>query len=490
MQPGDGGSAWGVPDMSVLRAGRSIAVPFPVDTLGPLAPLIQDLASGAGAPVDYVAGSVLAVTASLIGGKRWVSPWDGWKEPCILWWTMVGDPSSNKSPAIDAATDPLRPIEADYAEQHKTVLMGHMTLAERAKAERSEWQGLVKAAAKSGEATPEMPDAAVDPDFPQRRRFLVQDATPEAMVEILSGNTHGTMHLRDEIAGWLDSFERYSPGGRSFWLEAYGGRPYVADRKSQAGKPLVVPYNGVSVLGGIQPEKMRDSLLGLADDGLVARFLWVWPETVAYRRPSRVAQPGALETIYRRLGSLAVFGDEPMVLKLETAAADVFEAWIADNDAQVRNASGLYAGWLGKARGFALRLSLVIEMLMWAANGRDEPERISVGSLTAALGILEDYLKPHSRRALADASLPKVEQQAAALARHIHANNLTRINLREIKRNPSTSSLKAAEDVEAAAEALVEAEWLRPAPSRAGGSVGRAKKDYDVNPAALEADRG
>lgn len=481
---------WGEPDMSVLRAGRSEAVPFPLSVLGSMGQLVQDLANGAGAPVDYVAGGLLAVSASLIGGKRWVSPWEGWKEPCILWAAMVGDPSSNKSPAIDAATDPLRLIEADHAELHKTVMMSHAAAAERAKAERTEWQSQVKAAAKEGGATPPMPDAAVEPDQPQRKRLLVQDTTPEALAELLAGNPYGTLHLRDEIAGWLDSFERYSPGGRSFWLEAYGGRPFVVDRKAQNGKPVVVPFTGVSVLGGIQPEKMRDALLGVADDGLVARFLWVWPEAIQYRRPTRVAAPGALEAIFRRLGSLVTLTNEPVILRLEPVAADVLEAWISENDAQVRQAAGLYAGWLGKARGFALRLSMVLELLGWATGTGPEPNHVSVAALNAALTLLEDYLKPHARRALADASLPKVEQQAAALARHIRGNGLTRVNLRDVRRDPSTPSLKVAEDVEAAAQALVEADWLRPAPSRVGGSAGRAKKDFEVNPAAQEAGRG
>lgn len=485
-EPGEG---WGEPDMSVLRAGRSEGVAFPLNQLGKIGDLARDLASGAGAPVDYVSSGLLAAAASLIGGKRWVSPWEGWKEPCIIWVAEIGDPSSNKSPAIDAATDPLRLIEADHAEQHKAVLMTHTAAAERAKAERADWVGLVKAATKDGAATPPMPEGAVDPEAPQRKRLVVQDATPEAMADILAGNPHGTLHLRDEIAGWLDSFDRYSPGGRSFWLEAYGGRPFVIDRKGQGGKPVVVPFNGVTVLGGIQPEKMRDALLGVADDGLVARFLWVWPDAIGYRRPERVATPGRLEAIYRRLAALSTFGGEPVVLPLAPEAADMLEAWIGENDLQIRQACGLYAGWLGKARGFALRLSLILELLFWAEGTGAEPAEVLATTLATALQLLEDYFKPHARRALGDASLPKVEQHAAALARHVQAKNITRLNLRDVRRDPALPSLKVADEVDAAVEALVEAEWLRLVP-RGETSVGRGRKDYEVNPAVFAGPRG
>ena len=124
-------------------------------------------------------------------------------------------------------------------------------------------------------------EGAADPDQPHRRRTLVIDATPEAVAFILSGNPQGTLHFRDELAGWLMSFDRYSPGGREFWLEAYGGRPYCVDRKGAAA-PLTIPFNGVSVLGGIQPAKLASALLNSPDDGLVARFLWAWPDKVAF----------------------------------------------------------------------------------------------------------------------------------------------------------------------------------------------------------------
>ena len=138
--------AWRSPDMTVMRANLAPAVAFPEDVLGGMWPLIQDLAAGAGAPVEYVATSMLAVAASLIGGKRWVRAWEGYEEPCILWAAVVGDPSSNKSPAIDAATRPLRGMELELAEHHRSVMMGYATIAERAKAERKAWEDKVKLA--------------------------------------------------------------------------------------------------------------------------------------------------------------------------------------------------------------------------------------------------------------------------------------------------------------------------------------------------------
>jgi hypothetical protein len=471
---------WGVPDMAIVRANRMPPAPFPGDTLGSLWPLMRDLAEGAGAPVDYVATSVLAVAASLIGAKRWVKPWDGWEEPCILWTAIVGNPSSAKSPAIDAAILPLRQMDVDLAEQHKAALMSYAAVAERANAENKLWQDKVKQAAKDMVATPAKPDEAEAPDAPQRKRLYVQDSTPEEMAAILSGNPSGTLHLRDELAGWIEGFERYTAGGRPFWLEAYGGRQFVVDRKGLS-KSIVVPFNGVSVLGGIQPDKLRDALLNASDDGLAARFLWVWPDPIEYRRPQSIADRGKLDAIYRQLERLAWINEDARALPLSTAAASIFEVWIKANTQETDENVGLYAALLGKMRGRAVRLALVLEMLAWAADGGAEPRTISEQSLARALLLVDDYFKPHARRTFGDAALPQVDKDARAVARLIVKDGSQRINAREVYTDPRIHFGDAA-SMDAVAELLMDINWLRAAPTRAGGGSGRQRKDYLVNP--------
>lgn len=128
---------WPAPDMSVLSAGRRAPPRMPVEMFGPVWPLLEELAEGAGAPVDYVAVSFLAVAASLIGGRRKVKPYavSDWSEPCILWAGLVGDPSSNKSPALDRTTNALRDMEKEHACDHNERLKGWKADCERAKVE-------------------------------------------------------------------------------------------------------------------------------------------------------------------------------------------------------------------------------------------------------------------------------------------------------------------------------------------------------------------
>lgn len=482
---------WAEPDMTMVSEKRFPAPTMPTAMFGDLCPLISDLAEGAGAPVDYVALGMLATAASLIGAKRRVQPFESapqWQEPCVLWVAPVGDPSSNKSPAIDAATGPLRGIEKDRAEEHKTQMIYWQTKAERAKAERAQWQAQVKSATASGEVTPPMPEAADEPEPPHRPRMMVQDGTPEAVIEILSGNPNGVLHLRDELAGWLLSFERYSPGGREFWLEAYGGRHFTVDRKSNKAGAVCVPFNGVTVLGGIQPEKLSECLLKTADDGLVPRFLWAWPEPRRYQRPRNIADLGLLDTIYRTLAGLSVQSKDDGeiiadVLMLDPEAGTIFEAWICDNDDAIGEAAGLYKGFLGKLRGMVLRLALVAELLAWAKRGGREPDSIKATTLVTVLEFVDSYAKPSALRVFGDAALPIDQRNAAQLAKLIVKNRWERINARDLLKTGRLSKAEKAADVDAAIELLIDADWLRAAPSRLGGTVGRAKKDYLVNPA-------
>jgi putative DNA primase/helicase len=390
-------------------------------------------------------------------------------------------------------------MEKEHAEDHASLLKGWKGDCERAKVEWGTYQGHVKEAAKEGLSTPQLPDAAVEPLAPQRRRLLVQDSTPEKLAEILSGNPSGTLHLRDELAGWLTSFDRYTPGGREFWLEAYGGRPFVIDRKGSP-EPTTVPFNGVSVVGGIQPEKLADALFGNGkpDDGLVARFLWAWPDRPAYARPRRCGDQAAMEAIYSRLDGLA-WGtdaqgrDVARTLPLDDAAADVFEQFERANRNAGDDASGLFKSFCGKLGGMVLRLALVSELAKWAYEGGPEPKSISAKTVASVAEFVDEYAKPTALRVFGDAVLPVVERNAATLARLILRHGLKQINARELKRTPFKQHLpgmREAEPLNDALSFLVEADWLKRIGSRVGETPGRQSSDFAVNPAVHGAANG
>ncbi len=184
-------------------------------------------------------------------------------------------PPSTRSLAI------VRQIEHEAIEATRPLREAYKEAVDLAKAQEADWQARVREALKKGEGPPPRPAEAVEPDPMPLPRVVVGDTTPEKLGSLLKDNPKGLLLNRDEIAGWLGSFGRYSSGGggeRAMWLEAYGGRAYTIDRQKDP-EPILIPQLSVGVLGGVQPDKLS-LITGGADDGFAARFLWSWPEPV------------------------------------------------------------------------------------------------------------------------------------------------------------------------------------------------------------------
>jgi putative DNA primase/helicase len=409
-KPHDG---WMQLDLSILRQGVS-PPKFPESLLGKLGPLVHDFALSAGSPFDFVAMSLLSMSASVIGAKRRVRPYEesDWAEPATLWVGLVCPPSMGKSPAIRPFSKVLGKLQGEYLTDHETILREWRTESERAKAEHKAWQDKVAEATKSGSESPLLPKSAVEPKEPVARRFSCNDTTPEALARILVGNRQGVAIIADELASFFASFDRYSGDSRGFWLAAWNGDPYTIDRKGSP-EPIYLPFLGVSVLGGIQPSKLADALKG-PNDGLQARFLWVWPDAPPYVRPIRSPDPSALETVFRALDRLPWGSDDkgdiaPIVLGLDRDASTVFELFDKAVREELADASDtLLMGAVGKMPGIAARLALVCEYLQWAIDGSGhEPTMISGRTMEAVCNFLSFYARPMRNGRMAMSRCPK-----------------------------------------------------------------------------------
>ena len=100
----------------------------------------------------------------------------------------------------------------------------------------------------------------------------------------------GLSVVRDELAGWIDGMSAYNPAARSFWVEAYGGRPFRVERQKHPELRLTFRRLAVGLYGRYTPDKLALLMRG-ADDGLLARILWTWPEPIPFRLGARA--PGA-----------------------------------------------------------------------------------------------------------------------------------------------------------------------------------------------------
>ncbi len=477
-----------LPEMGFLSRTRLPAPPLPLDMFGPWwARWIRRTAVGANAPPDYVAAPLLAAASALIGNARWARGWSGWNEPPALWCASVGKPSSGKSPgAAPVMREVLGMVEAHMAQGYPDELAAWNEAAKVAELIERQWEKDVAVAVKKGGEIPPKPREASHRPAPIRPRVRVSDATVEALATIMHGLPKGVLHVRDELAGWLLNLSRYSGGSdRPFWLESYVGGPYTVDRQKNP-VPVSIPRLAVATFGTIQPDRLEDALTGV-DDGLAGRFLWAWPDPYPFRRPMQSCDAPAAALRLQRLAGLAMpAGDDgeprPAYVSLDPGAADLLEQFGQEMQAGEAGVTGLLLSSMGKARGQALRLALVLELLRWCADddGSPEPSKVGPPAMQAAADLMRSYFLPMAARVLGDASVPVEEGNARTLAEWIMRERPAVVNVSSIRDGARLPGLRETEPVKQACRFLADARWLLP--PEPTGTTGRPRGDWEVNP--------
>jgi len=481
--------AWLEPDARLLRTELPPAPELPLrDVLGPqLAQWVEDAAESKGAPADYVFAAMLAAAGATIGNTRWALIWQGWAEPPIIWAACIGLPSAGKSPAIDAAIQPLRKAERPLRDAAKAELNAWTEKAEIAKLTESAWKEAAKAAIKGGETAPDRPKGCDIGPPPHIPRLVVNDGTIERLGAILARQPRGTLQMRDELAGWLDGMQRYAGGGtdRPFWLEAFGGRGFTVERMGR--EPLTIDRLSIGVLGGIQPDRLKTLLFKSDDDGLLARFLPIWPNPAPLKRPQAWADEAMIERALARLLTLDLETDEqdetrPRFIPFTDDARGLMDDFRLAVRGWEGEAEGLMLSFLGKLPGLSARLALVLGFLDWAAEGAEEPASISVQHFGRAAHLVEAYFLPMARRAYADAATPKAERAARRLAGIIREQGWQRFNSRDVLRL-DRSGLGTKAELDPALALLEDGDCIRLVEPTVNPQGGRPQRLFTVNPA-------
>jgi hypothetical protein len=258
--------------------------------------------------------------------------------------------------------------------------------------------------------------------------------------------------------------------------------------------PITIPHLAVAWFGGVQPEKLAQ-VMKEADDGLLARFCWFWPDAVPFDLAREAPDAAwAIEAMDRLRLLEMVPGQEPgdpsrpVMVPLAEAALPHLASFGRTMQARQEMAGGLMRSTYGKGRGLALRLALVLEHLWWC-GGEDgmapPPSGISEAAFQAAMDLVAEYLTPMAERVYGDAAAPKADRDAATLARWIASGRPVEVHVRRLLREVRLPGLTDATAVHAAARVLLEAGWLQPAPHGSGFQQ-RGRAAYPVNPRLWE----
>jgi hypothetical protein len=477
---------WSEPDMGVLRLHRRPPPRLPIEVFGGRwGDWIGQAAEAAACTADYVVAPLLSSASALIGHARWAQATLGWVEPPHLWIGAVGDSGNGKSPGAESLMrDVLPEIERRMLADFPDRLREWRANVEFGKAAEKKWQDEVCEAHRRG-VPPPLPPPMTAPPEPQAPCLRQHDVTIERVATILAtAAPKGVLIYRDELGGWIEGMGAYNPASRAFWVEAYGGRPYRVERQKHP-EPIVIPRLAVAVYGGTQPDKLA-VLMRDADDGLLGRMLWAWPEPIPFRLGQ--AAPGAPWAIAAldRLRELDLQPSEPpqpIMIPLTHEARDMIEEFGREMQDQQTSAGGLMRSALGKARGAALRLSLDLELLWWCGEDgmAPPPSAISERAFAAAALLVGDYFIPMAERVYGDAAATREDLNAATLARWIMRVRPGEVHVRHLQREVRLPGLRSADDIHAAADKLIEADWLSAsAPGSRFGQRGRAA--YPINP--------
>ena len=334
-----------VEDDSGTREGDSAAVPL--DLLRPMAApplrandvpdvLAQFAASQAratGFDVSILLAAGIGAACAMLSDdvRLLVSQRSGWFESARLWLAIVGGPGAGKSPGSKAA---LAPVFATHREGI------------------SAWS-----AANEGKDEPApMPV------------LYVNDATTEALADVLHDNERGVLYFCDELEGWIGQHDAYRNAGggkdRGEWLRLYDGAPHQVNRVRRGA--FFVPNWGASLLSATTPAALRKLAPKLPDDGLLQRFLlvlaapMVLPDAAMLRLETR--QPAeAWDAALRRLHAMPA-----CTVRLSADAREAFEREQAELHALTQayeDSHAAFASHLAKRSAMLARLALVFHAL-------------------------------------------------------------------------------------------------------------------------------
>jgi putative DNA primase/helicase len=486
------------PKPEPLQAELPPVDPFSEDLLpDSFRALVADVADRMQVPIDFPATTLTLCLAGVVSRRATIQPKasdSSWIVVPNLWGGMIARPGKLKTPIVHASTAPLRQIESEWRGEHDENSERYKREKEKYELRHAAWKELYKAASKKPNSEPVPEWAEVEPEEPTPRRLTVNDATFEALHQIMSENPAGILVIRDEFTGWWNQLDRAGrEGERPFCLEAWNGNSsFTVDRIGRGS--IHVPHCCMSMLGGIQPGRLRSYLVdaladGPSDDGLIQRFqLLVWPdESPAWQyvdRPPHAEQ--RVESIFREL--LKLDPENPLRFRFDPDAQELFVRWLTELEAKLRSTE-LHAALishLSKYRSLLPSLALLFELADRYADGNSVNPSLSLTvSLEHTRQAAEwcDYLESHARRVYSCITTPQLHA-AYELAKKIREKKVGANGFflcREVYLK-GWSSLDSPDAVKQAINVLVDSGWVREASPEPSPTGGRPPNRYQINP--------
>jgi len=382
-QAGNGAECYGTDVGEVIK---SVAPVFPLEVFPEvLQGMMREGDERLNYGIAFTGCSMLFAAASAIGNSCVVKMNSDWLEGVTLWMVLVGDPGTGKGHALKRV---LKEIEQQDASRYK-VWVEDMKTYKRALAQFNR------------DKKKELVSDADEPEVPVLKKTILSDVTPEKMGRVHADNLRGICLHVDELAGWLQTFNRYNAGNaQKSYNTAWSRSTLIVDRVAAGSIRVEIPC--IMVGGTIQPKILPELMAeSRSDDGFTHRLLFCSPDAEAKpwnRDDTDTSSFNRWDEVMQRLLALPYeVGDDvlPQVLKFRPEAKELLYDWQGILTKEANHCrSGYTKGVYAKIGQYAVRLSLIMQLVRYACQ-EGSKEEISIESVNSAIKLAEYFKASH-----------------------------------------------------------------------------------------------
>ena len=473
---------------------------FPTDCLPQvLRVFVEALAESTQTPRDLAGVLTLGAVATTVQRKVHVQLKPDWKEPLNMYFTAILPSGSRKTTVTQSAIAPIENYEIELASRMRSQVAAaeiEHKMAE-ARLDRLQKDAARANGAKVDELTQEITELASElasKKVPVMPRFFADDVTPEKLIDLMHEH-NGRMAVFSAEGKIFDLMTgRYSTVPNfDVFLNAHCSETIRVDRLGR--KANHVPKPALTLGLAVQPDVIRGLMKepSLRGRGLLARFLYTWPESMLGSRkidpdpmPPKATQDYAamllaLCEIEESVTDLGLPKSRPITLsKSATALFRGFETWLEPQLAQDATLGGI-ADWAGKLAGHVARIAALLHLADAAFEDDPCEDQISGETMQSAIRI-GHYFIAHALATFAEMGADETIEGAKHILRWIKRNEL-----RTFTKHEAHVTLRGhfgrVDAMDPSLDLLVKQNYLRERqPERRTERGRRPGPAYDVNP--------
>lgn len=318
--------------------------------------LIQNASNTVGFNKEYLSAGILSTCATAIGNDTKLFNGSYTSKP-ILWLAIIGRSGIGKSHPIEFSKQPIENKDKRAYVDFKDLLKDF---------EQQESKG----------------------SKPRYSKHILKDFTPEKLADTLQYNEKGVLIFKDELIGWINSFDQYKKGGdQQLYLELFNGGTLTVDRVTK--EPIRVEETNVNIIGGLQPSVLK-KLAGnnRGDDGFLARFLFIYPTNPQpFLFTGDHIQEIHLDNYSKLINNL--YEASSRILRVPKVIQDVYIDWQHTKVKEYHD-DDLETLIQAKLQTYVWRFALILECISQSAS-HNYSENISIKSLKDAIKLAEYF---------------------------------------------------------------------------------------------------